>query len=96
MKYAWIEGGKVRDVASGDPAANYHPDVAKLYDTLVPDEARNGDGWDGTTLAPAPVPEIAVVAAPAPTRAEYSLAFTAEERSLYALFSSQLEAARKG
>jgi hypothetical protein len=56
MKYAWIENDKVRDVCHGDPAECYHPDVAQLYDTQVPDDAVNGDGWiDGQLVKPEPV-----------------------------------------
>jgi hypothetical protein len=55
MKYAWIENGKVRDVAHSDPSKIYHPDVAVFYDTLVPDDAANGDGWvDGQLVKPEP------------------------------------------
>jgi hypothetical protein len=57
MKYAWIENGKVRDVAHSDPSKIYHPDVAVFYDTLVPDDAVNGDGWvDGQLVKPEPPP----------------------------------------
>jgi hypothetical protein len=64
MKYAWIENGKVRDVAHSDPSKIYHPDVAVLYDTQVPDDAANGDGWvDGQLVKPEPPPP-----APAPAR----------------------------
>lgn len=57
MKYAWIEADKIRDICYGDPAACYHPDVAKFYDTLVPDDAVNGDGWvNGTLVKPEPAP----------------------------------------
>lgn len=45
MKYAWIENDRIRDIAFGDPSNLYHADVAKFYDTEVPDEAENGDGW---------------------------------------------------
>lgn len=46
MKYAWIENNKIRDVCLyGNPHELYHPDVAILYDTLVPDEAKHGDEW---------------------------------------------------
>lgn len=45
MKYAWIENGKVRDVAQGDPSKIYHPSVAAHYTTQVPDGAAHGDGW---------------------------------------------------
>lgn len=57
MKYAWIENDKVRDVCQGTPGECYHPDVAKLYDTQVPDDAVNGDGWvDGQLIKPEPPP----------------------------------------
>jgi len=55
MKYAWIENGKVRDVAHSNPSEIYHPDVAKFYDTEVPDDAANGDGWvNGALVKPEP------------------------------------------
>lgn len=57
MKYAWIEADKIRDICHGDPAECYHPDVAKFYDTLVPDDAVNGDGLvNGTLVKPEPAP----------------------------------------
>jgi hypothetical protein len=64
MKYAWIENGKVRDVAHSDPSKIYHADVAVFYDTQVPDDATNGDGWvDGQLVKPEPPPP-----APPPAR----------------------------
>lgn len=65
MKYAWIENDRIRDVChGGDPAECYHPDVAKFYDTLVPDDAANGDGWiNGQLVKPEPPPPP-----PAPAR----------------------------
>ena len=64
MKYAWIENDKVRDVAHSDPSKIYHPDVAVFYDTQVPDDAANGDGWvDGQLVKPEPPPP-----APEPAR----------------------------
>jgi hypothetical protein len=46
MKYAWIEDNIIRDICQGgDPEKHYHPDVAVLYTTQVPDDAENGDGW---------------------------------------------------
>ena len=55
MKYAWIENDKVRDVAHSNPTEIYHPDVAKFYDTQVPDDAVNGDGWvNGALVKPEP------------------------------------------
>lgn len=57
MKKAWIENARIRDIAPGNPAEFYHPDVAKLYDTLVPDDAANGDGWvNGQLVKPEPAP----------------------------------------
>lgn len=57
MKFAWIENGKVRDVAHDEPAKIYHQDVAALYDTQVPDDAENGDGWvNGQLVKPEPAP----------------------------------------
>jgi hypothetical protein len=63
MKFAWIENDRIRDICPGDPASHYHPDVAVFYDTLVPDDAANGDGWVNNQLVkpappapPAPVP----------------------------------------
>jgi hypothetical protein len=58
MKYAWIENDRVRDVCHGNPQDCYHADIAKFYNTQVPDEAVNGQGWDGSNLIPIPVPVI--------------------------------------
>lgn len=57
MKYAWIENNKVRDVAHSNPSEIYHPDVAVHYNTQVPDDAVNGDGWvNGDLVKPEPSP----------------------------------------
>ena len=57
MKKAWIENNQIRDIAQGDPFLTYHPDVAKFYDTDVPDNAVNGDGWvNGALVKPVPTP----------------------------------------
>lgn len=63
MKFAWIENERVRDVCHGNPVECYHADIAKFYDTQVPDEAVNGQGWDGKKLLPIPepVPPVPVV-----------------------------------
>jgi hypothetical protein len=58
MKKAWVENGKIRDIANGDPDLNYHPDIAALYTTDVPDTTVGGatlvDGvW---TNPPPPLP----------------------------------------
>jgi len=53
MKYAWIENDKIRDVAHSNPEEIYHSDVAKFYNTQVPDNAANGDGWvNGALVKP--------------------------------------------
>jgi hypothetical protein len=67
---AWIENGAVRDIAQGNPQENYHPDVAALYDTEVP----NGTVGGATLVAgvwtnpPPPPPYVAppYVEPPAP------------------------------
>ena len=66
MKYAWIENNAIRDIAWADPKDIYHPDVAKFYDTLVPDDAKNGYLWDGVN-ATEPEPTVSTPE-PAPRR----------------------------
>ncbi len=81
-----MNGEVIRDVAQGDPASTYHPDVAQNYDTDVPDNAENGDHWDGTTLTkpaapePAPVPEPAAPVPPKVTPPQFKLLLTSAER----------------
>ena len=85
MKFAWIENDRIRDVAPGNPAELYHPDIAKFYDTEVPDDAANGDGWvNGQLVKPEP-PAPVEPPAPEPTYAkvspvEFKLLFTPQER----------------
>jgi hypothetical protein len=51
MRKAWIENERIRDIAHSEPTEIYHPDVAVFYDTEVPDDAENGDGWiDGVLV----------------------------------------------
>ena len=64
MKFAWIENERIRDVAPNTPEDIYHPEVAVFYDTQVPDDAQNGDGWvNGQLVKPTPLPPM-----PNPTR----------------------------
>lgn len=63
MPKAWIENDRIRDIAPGNPDELYHPDIAKHYDTDVPDEAENGDSWVGGQLIK---PEPAQPIDPAP------------------------------
>ena len=87
MKKAWIENNQIRDIAIGDPAGLYHPDVAAFYNTDVPDEAQNGDGWVDGQLVPRPIPEpvipepvAPVVVYPTVSAIEFKLLFTSVER----------------
>lgn len=83
MKYAWVESGKIRDVAQGDPNTIYHPEVAMHYSAQVPDNAMNGDSWDGATLtkpAPAAVPAAVPAVPPTITKTHFLLCFTSAER----------------
>ena len=57
MKYAWIENQRIRDIAPGNPVEFYHSDVAVFYDTQVPDDAVNGDGWVNGALVKPVIPE---------------------------------------
>lgn len=66
MKKAWQSPiGVIRDICPGDPVRSYHPDVAALYDTDVPDDAVNGATlvvgvW--TNPLPPPPPTAAEIA----------------------------------
>jgi len=66
MRKAWIENERIRDIAHSEPTDIYHSDVAVFYDTEVPDDAVNGDGWiDGVLVKP--VPEIPEAVEETPT-----------------------------
>lgn len=85
MKKAWIDTNTIRDIAQGDPASIYHPDIAALYDTDVPDEAQNGDSYVDGVWTPKPVvtPEPQPAPEPTPPKVspvEFKLLFTATER----------------
>lgn len=55
MKKAWIENNRVRDIAPGEPTDIYHPDVAVLYDTEIPDDIVPGaELIDGVWTNPTP------------------------------------------
>lgn len=63
MKKAWVENGNIRDVCPGNPLELYHPDIAKFYETDVPDDAQNGWIFENgqwvvpPVIAPQPTPE---------------------------------------
>ena len=85
MKHAWIENSRIRDICPGDPAECYHPDIAACYDTEVPDDAVNGDGWvNGQLVKPEPpAPVIPEPVAPVPPKVspvEFMFLFTSSER----------------
>jgi len=58
MKKAWIENSVIRDIAQGNPAQIYHPDIAAFYNVDVPDEAENGDGWVNKKLVKRVIPDV--------------------------------------
>lgn len=86
MKYAWIDNAQIRDIAHGNPEEIYHPDIAKFYDTSVPDDAENGDGWVNGALVkrpaptPPPTPEPVAVVPPKVDVITYKMLFTSAER----------------
>lgn len=85
MKHAWIENNTVRDIANGNPAELFHPDIAVHYDTQVPDDIIAGATLvDGVWVNPAPVepvtPEPTVPVAPKVSPIEFKLLFTSGER----------------
>lgn len=68
MAYAWVENGSVRDVCHGEPSECYHPDIAKLYATAVPESITSGATLvDGVWTNPPPPPEP-VYAEPEPPK----------------------------
>lgn len=84
MKKAWIENNVIRDIAQGNPAEIYHPDIAAHYSTNVPDDAENGDGWVNSALVkrPAPVVPTPTPEAPKPPTVgpnHFKLLFTVQE-----------------
>ena len=84
-KYAWLQASIIRDICNGDPGSLFHPDVAALYDTVVPDEAMQGDTFENGVLTPKSVhvpviPEPVPVKPPKVTVIEYKMLFTSAER----------------
>lgn len=57
---AWIENEAVRDICPGNPDELYRPDIAKLYDTEVPEGTKQGatkiNGVWTNPVVPEPVP----------------------------------------
>jgi len=57
MKYAWMDGTTIREVAQGIPAELYHSSIAVHFTASVPDDAEEGDSWNGSVLTKKVVPE---------------------------------------
>lgn len=60
MKKAWVENNVVRDISFfEDVATSYHPDIAKLYVTQIPDHVQKSwilinDVWTDPSTLPRP------------------------------------------
>jgi hypothetical protein len=85
MKYAWIENTVIRDLTAGDPLDVFHPDIATLFDTQVPDEAESGDTFTDGVLTKKPIPEpvipeLPVFVPPTVSAIQYKMLFTSAER----------------
>jgi len=85
MKKAWIENSIIRDIAHAEPSEIYHPDIAKFYDTEVPDDAENGDTFIDGVLTKPIIPEHTpiepvVIKTTTLSPIEFKLRFTAPER----------------
>ena len=87
MKYAIIENNRVQDI-SHNPSECFHPDVAKLYDTEVPDDVQVGyeliDGVWTAPVIPEPdpnyVPPEPKVSYAKVSPVEFKMLFTSSER----------------
>lgn len=83
MRKAWIENGQIRDIANGNPAELFHPDIAVHYDTDVPDDITVGaelvnNKWVNPTVST--VVEAVVVSLPMVPPVEFKMLFTSAER----------------
>jgi hypothetical protein len=65
---AWIENNSIREIAHSNPFEIYHPDIAKFFDTEVPDDAENGDGWVNGQLVKPVIPDYVPIHSPIPPR----------------------------
>ena len=82
---AWIENAAVRDICHGNPDELYHPDIAKLYDTEVPEGTTQGatkinGAWTNPVVPEPGIPEPAPVIPPKVSPVEFKLLFTSGER----------------
>lgn len=83
MKHAWVEETVIRDLTSSNPFEIFNPEVAKFYDTEVPDGAEAGDMWvNGEIVKPTPPEPPPEPESPPPkvTPVEFKLLFTSAER----------------
>ena len=83
MTFARIVNGLIADVRTESPNGYFTPDVVSEF-VSVPDDAENGDAWDGVTLTKKTPPEpvlVDPVAIPAKVSpVEFKLLFTPQER----------------
>ncbi len=82
---AWIDNNAVRDLCPGNPDELYHPDIAALYDTEVPEGTKQGvtliEGVWTNPVIPEPVaPEPVVPVPPKLTPVQFKMCFTPQER----------------
>ena len=85
MPHAWVQNNRIRDIAPGNPAELFHPDVAALYNTVVAGSVERGaklveGGW---VNPPSPVftpPTPVTPPAPVVSPVEFKLLFTSAER----------------
>lgn len=82
-KKAWVEDGKIRDICPFEsPLDCYIPEIAANYSIDVPDNAANGDLWDGVTITKPVVeePPIIPIESPKVSLVNFLLLFTGAER----------------
>ena len=85
MPYAWVEDNRIRDIAPGDPAELYHPDIAALYSTEVSEEVQRGaeliEGeWENPPEPEPSEPDPVDPPAPVISPVAFKLLFTVTER----------------
>ncbi|MGB4498538.1 MAG: hypothetical protein WBI40_07555 [Methylococcaceae bacterium] len=70
----------IQDVCNGNPDEMYHPDIAKFYDTDVPENAENGDTLIDGVLTKPDVAAIEPTIVKTVSPIVFKLRFTAPER----------------
>ncbi|MFO0271353.1 MAG: hypothetical protein ACK53W_12565 [Gemmatimonadota bacterium] len=84
-RYAWVEGGRVRDYTDLTPAAAFHGDVAAFYDTVIPDTVERGWSLVDDEWTPPPAPPAVEPSPPQPWQtlplADFLALFTLDEEA---------------